>query len=211
LARSLSLVPTAAEHFRQQLVRIGPVQALAWLDAVARNEEADPARPPELSWMTVADGVEHLVWHVDRAWARFAVRLLERFDTLPGAPARHRQTNPETGQHYASDLGPPTWIRKAMQMRCRLIEEGGPRTGDEVLDPAVVFDWVRDGLTLDLAEAVRLASTPTDRADVAIVYFIRQRLVLSDAMTATPGVTIPNDLRDWYRQVDLLRPQAPLA
>lgn len=201
-------MPTDAEHFLQELLRIGPGQALAWLDTVVRNERADPPKPPELSWVTVVDGVETLVWQVDRAWALFALRLLERFDTLPGAPASHRQGDPGNGQPYPSDLRPPEWIRKAVQMRCRLIEEAGPRTGDEMLDPAPVFDWVRQGLTLGLAEALRSASTPTNRADAATVYFIRQRLLLTDAMKATAGVTIPDDLRDWYRHADQLRPQA---
>ncbi len=193
-------MPTGTEIFCHAVKDLGPDEALVWLRDTIAGDRPPPAKPDDVSWPSL---VEWSIWTVrdDRRWAPFRLLLTEQLDQLPGGPGYIEWGYAPYTSH----------ARKAIQLRCRLIEEHGPEADDPVRDPAIVFAWVDDQLTLELpnalqlAENVRGAGSTSSREDIARLYYLRQPLLITRGITDTPDVTVPVHLRAWYESVESLR------
>jgi hypothetical protein len=112
--------------------------------------------------------------------------------------------------------------RDEMAYRVYLMAEYGAVPGDASLDPAVVVEWTRAALRdLPLPAARALAESCRSRmladaddlggerrdaliADLRRLRWLKNRLTVARDLTATCGVTLDEELRQWLAILDQL-------
>ena len=186
-----------------------PRQVMAWLERVRRGSEPAPSPAEDLNqWLgLLVELRDETDRRHDLAWARVTLAVY---------------------RHLASELS--GWegslgerSRDEMAYRVYLIARHGAVPGDATLDPAAVVEWARAALRdLPLPAARALAESCRSRmradtddglgserraalvADLRRLRWIKHRLKVARDLTATCGVPLDEELRQWLVIFDQL-------
>ncbi|WP_426744742.1 hypothetical protein VZQ01_24160 [Myxococcus faecalis] len=156
-------------------------EVAAWLEDVTIGQPVDQE---DFNWEVFAFTIATRAGEEQSLpWARIALRTYEALAHSAQARAAHS-----------------FWL-SAMNLRARLIEDLGPRQGDDILDPEIVREWFQRVATLAPQEAQALLASSDIRA------FPRDKLLLlrdiKNALNILSRIAEPDltrlhpELKDW--------------